>query len=125
MAGHTKAKPEDESDGPDHERKHVSLYSLSGGLAAPFSPKMLACPAVTMMPTPWPSLTDKTRNWPADKAAQEPRQSPIAALYESIDAFAAACMAGVGSDDRCKGYRAGKASQRERCAVGASGGAGP
>ena len=35
------------------------------------------------------------------KAAQEPRPSPIAALYGSVDAFAAECMAGVEAGKLC------------------------
>lgn len=35
------------------------------------------------------------------KAAQEPRPSPIAALYGSVDAFAAECMAGVEASKLC------------------------
>lgn len=35
------------------------------------------------------------------KAAQEPRPSPIAALYGSVDAFAAECMGGVEAGKLC------------------------
>ena len=35
------------------------------------------------------------------QAAQEPRPSPIAALYGSVDAFAAECMAGVEAGKLC------------------------